>query len=171
VSSQDHYIEKVAYLPDCYQVDDSKCVLSERVPERSEMGLPEQGFVFCCFNAPYKITPPLFEVWMRLLRSVPGSVLWLLQDSLGSAEKLRFEAAQRGVDPARFIFAPRSRLSEHLVRQQLADLFLDTLPINAHTTASDALRMGVPLLTCVGNGFAGRVAAGLLHAVGLTEQG
>jgi len=131
--------------------------------------LPPSGFVFCCFNNNYKITTPVFDVWMRLLKAVPESVLWLLRDNDGAEANLRREAQARGVDPERLIFAGRSNLAEHLARHQLADLFLDTLPYNAHTTGSDALWAGVPIVTCLGNAFAGRVGASLLRSVGLPE--
>src|SRR5262249_32570551 len=152
----------IVHLPHCYQVNDSRRAISEHTPTRREAGLPEQGFVFCCFNNNYKITPPVFDVWMRLLRAHAGSVLWLLDDNGDAQASLRNEARARGIDPARLVFAGRLDLAEHLARHRLADLFLDTLPYNAHTTASDALWSGLPLLTCRGDGFAGRVAASLL---------
>jgi len=125
--------------------------------------------VFCCFNNNYKVTAPVFDVWMRLLKAVPGSVLWLLRDNAAAERNLRREVRARGVDPARLVFADRTDLASHLARHRLADLFLDTLPYNAHTTASDALWMGVPVVTCQGTTFAGRVASSLLHALGLPE--
>jgi predicted O-linked N-acetylglucosamine transferase (SPINDLY family) len=131
--------------------------------------LPEAGFVYCCFNNPYKITREIFAIWMRLLREAEGSVLWLLEDNRASVDNLRRESVAQGVSPERLKFAPRMPPEEHLARQRVADLFLDTLPYNAHTTASDALWAGVPLLTCRGTTFAGRVAASLLMAVGLPE--
>ena len=163
------YVEKIVQLPDCYQVNDRKRAIATHVPSRQEVDLPPAGFVFCCFNNNYKITVPLFDVWMRLLHAVPGSVLWLLRDNDGAERNLRREAEARGVDPERLVFAGRSGLAEHLARHRLADLFLDTLPYNAHTTASDALWAGVPVVTCQGNAFAGRVGASLLRAVGLPE--
>jgi protein O-GlcNAc transferase len=163
-----HYVEKIVQLPDCYQVNDRKRAIAER-PSRQQAGLPPQGFVFCCFNNNYKITAPIFDVWMRLLKAVPESVLWLLRDNVGAEANLRREAQVRGVDPERLVFAGRSDLAEHLARHKLADLFLDTLPYNAHTTASDALWAGVPIVTCRGNAFAGRVGASLLRSVGLPE--
>jgi len=166
---QPFYAEKIVQLPDCYQVNDRQRRIAERPLARSEAGLPEQGFVFCCFNNNYKITQAVFEVWMRLLSAKPGSVLWLLSDNAGAEANLRRAAQARGVDPARLAFAGRRPLDEHLARHRLADLFLDTLPYNAHTTASDALWAGLPVLTCRGQAFAGRVAASLLHAVGLPE--
>jgi protein O-GlcNAc transferase len=131
--------------------------------------LPPDGFVFCCFNSSYKITPSVFQIWMRLLQAVPGSVLWLLDDNEAATGSLKDAARAAGVDPARLVFASRMAHSEHLARQALADLFLDTLPCNAHTTASDALWAGLPVLTCAGTTFAGRVAGSLLRAVGLPE--
>jgi predicted O-linked N-acetylglucosamine transferase (SPINDLY family) len=164
-----HYAERIVRLPDSYQPNDRQRALADEVPSRAALGLPDAGFVFCCFNNDYKITPEVFAVWMRLLAAVPGSVLWLFEANPDAAANLRREAAARGVAPARLVFAPRLPLAEHLARQQRADLFLDTLPVNAHTTASDALWVGLPLLTCRGAGFAARVAASLLRAVGLPE--
>lgn len=163
------YSEKLAYLPDSYQPTDAKRAIAERVPSRGEAGLPEQGFVFASFNNTYKITPAIFDIWMRLLRECEGSVLWLLQESEVAVRNLKHEALLRGIAPERLIFAPRLPQAEHLARQRLADLFLDTLPCNAHTTASDALWAGLPVLTCIGTTFAGRVAASLLTAIGLPE--
>jgi protein O-GlcNAc transferase len=165
----DCYAEKIVHLPDCYQVNDRQRAIAERTPGRSEAGLPDAGFVFCCFNNNYKITAPMFDIWMRLLRNVPGSVLWLLRENPGAEANLRREAQARGVDPARLVFAGRLKVDEHLARHRLADLFLDTLPYNAHTTASDALWAGLPVLTCQGEAFAARVASSLLHAIGLPE--
>jgi len=166
---QKFYTEKIVHLPDCYLVSDSKRVIAECTPTRHEAELPTQGFVFCCFNNNYKINPPVFDIWMRLLRRVDGSVLWLLRDNIAAEGNLRREAAARGIDPARLVFAGRVTNQDHLARHRLADLFLDTLPYNAHTTASDALWTGLPLITCCGQSFAGRVAASLLKAVGLPE--
>ena len=167
---QPFYTEKIVHLPDCFQANDSTRKIADRTPTRSEAELPEVGFVFCCFNNNFKITRPVFEVWMRLLRAVEGSVLWLSQDNADAKENLRKAAAGRGLDPARLIFAPRvERDDEHLARHRLADLFVDTLPYNAHATASDALWAGLPLLTCRGTSFAGRVATSLLSAAGLPE--
>ena len=166
---QPFYTEKIVQLPDCYQVNDSKRKIAERTPTRPEAGLPQQGFVFCCFNNNWKITPDVFEVWMRLLHVIEGSVLWLLGDNESAERNLRREAQARGIDPSRLVFARRLPLDEHLARHRLADLFLDTLPCNAHTTASDALWAGLPVLTRAGTAFAGRVAASLLYAVGLPE--
>jgi len=161
--------ENVVRLPDTYQVNDSTRPIAERVPTRAEARLPPSGFVFACFNASWKITPRCFAVWMRLLASVPDSVLWLLSDNADATTNLRREARQRGIAPERLVFAPRVGLADHLARHRLADLFLDTLPCNAHTTASDALWAGLPVLTCSGGAFAARVAGSLLHAVNLPE--
>ena len=166
---QSCYAEQVVYLPDTYQANDSKRRIAERTPTRAESGLPESGFVYCCFNNNYKITPDIFDVWMRLLDKVNGSALWLLEDNDTASRNLRREAQERGIAPERLVFAPRKGLEEHLARHRLADLFLDTLPYNAHTTASDALWAGLPLLTCQGTTFPGRVGTSLLHAVGLPE--
>src|SRR6516164_8999082 len=166
---QPFYAEKIVHLPDCYQVNDTKRNIAERTPTRQEAGLPEKGCVFCCFNNNWKITPEVFSVWIRLLHAVEGSVLWLFRDDESAERNLRKEAQARGIDPARLVFAGRLPLEDHLARHRLADLFLDTLPYNAHTTASDALWVGLPVLTCMGNAFARRVAASLLHAIGLPE--
>lgn len=167
---QQFYSEKVAYMPDAYFPTDGSVKISERTPTRSECGLPETGIVFCSFSHDYKISPPLFDVWMRLLSRVPGSVLWLMSRGELYQNNLRREAQARGVDPARLIFASRVPLVEdHLARYRQADLFLDTHPYNAHTTAADALMAGLPVLTYMGNSFPARVAGGLLNAVGMTE--
>lgn len=163
------FTEKVVRLPDSYQPNDTTREIAANTPTRSDMGLPETGFVYCCFNNSFKIQPHIFGVWMRLLREIAGSVLWLLADNSTAVENLKREAGQRDVDPERLVFAPRARLDEHLARHRLADLFLDTLPYNAHTTASDSLWMGLPVLTCTGSTFAGRVAASVLNAAGLPE--
>ena len=169
-SDQQEFIaERIVQLPDCYQVNDAQRAISARTPSRHELGLPEQAFVFCCFNNNFKIAPTVFNVWMRLLASTPGSVLWLLRDNDVAEMNLRAAAAARGVNPDRLVFAPRQPLATHLARHRAADLFLDTLPFNAHTTASDALWAGLPLLTCAGGTFAGRVGASLLTAVGLGD--
>lgn len=166
---EEWYSEKVIRLPGSYQANDGKRVLAATMPTREEEGLPEQGFVFCCFNNNWKISRQIFSLWMGLLREVPGSVLWLLGDNAAAMSNLREAAAQRGVDPARLIFAGRRPTPEHLARQRLADLFLDTLPYGAHTTASDALFAGLPLLTCTGGSFASRVATSLLTVIGVPE--
>ncbi|WP_233989146.1 tetratricopeptide repeat protein [Polynucleobacter sp. IMCC 30228] len=168
-SSKQFYDEKIAYLPNSYQVNDAKRVIANREFSRTELGLPASGFVYCCFNNNYKITPEIFTAWMNILRAVKGSVLWLLADNLVAKENLCNAAKTQGIDPTRLIFANRLPLAEHLARHQQADLFLDTSPCNAHTTASDALWAGLPLLTKQGTTFPGRVSASLLQAVGLPE--
>lgn len=162
------YTEKIVWLPDSYQANDGQRPIGD-VPSRIEAGLPPGGFVFCCFNDTYKITPAVFDIWMRILCRVEGSVLWLLNSNPDAVDNLRREAVVRLVEAERLIFAERVPQTAHLARQSLADLFLDTLPYNAHTTASDALWAGLPVLTCPGNAFAGRVAASLLHAIQLPE--
>jgi protein O-GlcNAc transferase len=161
--------EQLVRLPGSYQVNDPQRRIAPREFTRAELGLPEQGFVFACFNNNYKITPDRFAVWMRLLSRCEGSVLWLLADNPLARHHLRAHAQAAGVDPNRLVFAGHMPLPEHLARQRCADLFLDTAPYNAHTTASDALWAGLPVLTCPGRSFASRVAASLLHAVGLPE--
>jgi predicted O-linked N-acetylglucosamine transferase (SPINDLY family) len=163
------YTERVVALPDCYQVNDAERQVADRTFTRTELNLPETGFVFCSFNNNFKITPRIFDVWMRILRAVDGSVLWLIEDSAAAVANLRREAAHRGIDPMRLIFAPRVAQEDHLARQAIADLFLDTHPYNAHTTGSDALWAGLPLVTCPGETFAARVAASLLRTMGLPE--
>ncbi len=163
------YAEKVVYLPDTYWVNDAKKEIAADTPTRSDAGLPESGFVFCCFNNNHKITPEIFTIWTSILRQVEGSVLWLFQGNAAATANLRAEAGRRGVAPERIVFAPKVSLKDHLARHRLADLFLDTLPYNAHTTCSEALWAGLPVLTCLGSSFAGRVAASLLNAVGLPE--
>jgi protein O-GlcNAc transferase len=163
------YAEKVVRLPECYQVNSARPVKSANIPVRADANLPESGFVFCCFNSNYKITPDVFDIWMRLLDRVEGSVLWLLEGNAAASRNLRLEAEARGVRAERLVFAPRMSPSNHMLRQRLADLFLDTLPCNAHTTASDALWAGLPVLTCRGATFPGRVAASVLRATGLPE--
>jgi protein O-GlcNAc transferase len=166
---QPFYTEKIVQLPDCYQVNDSRRAIAPTAPTRRDAGLPERGLVFCCFNNNWKITPPLFDVWMRLLRTVEDSVLWLIRDNEAAAANLRRQAAERGINPQRLVFAEHAALEDHLARHALADLFLDTLLYNAHTTASDALWTGLPIVSCLGESFSGRVAASLLHAVGLAD--
>ena len=167
---QDCYSEKVVYLPDVYLPTDSSVKIADHTPPREEYGLPANGFVFCSFNHDYKINPQIFNVWMRLLKQVPGSILWLMKLNESAEQNLRKEAEARGVDALRIVFATRvPRIEDHLARYRLADLFLDTTPYNAHTTTSDVLRAGLPVLTCMGKAFAGRVAGSLLNAVGLPE--
>ena len=164
------FTEQVVWLPDSYLVSDDRRAISPHTPTRHECGLPEDAFVFCSFNNSYKITPVIFELWMRVLRATPKSVLWLSQANAIATANLRREVERHGVSPQQLIFAPKvSDNADHLARQCQADLFLDTLPYNAHTTASDALWAGVPVLTCLGETFAGRVAASLLKAIGLPE--
>ena len=166
---QPFFSERFLYLPDCYCPSDTKRPVATRAPDRAACGLPEQGVVLCCFNNSYKILPAVFDVWMRLLRQVPGSVLWLAPGNSTARANLRREAAARGVLPEQLIFAPRVSVDEHLARHVHADLFLDTLPYNAGTTANDALFMGVPVLTCAGENMVSRVAGSQLHALGLPE--
>lgn len=167
--SERYFDEHLIRMPHCYQVNDRNRPISNTKLSRAECGLPEDGFVFCCFNNSYKISPAEFDIWMRLLTQVNGSVLWLLETSATSKNNLQEEARARGVDPSRLIFAPRMEQSEHLARHRLADLFLDTFTYNAHTTASDALWAGLPLLTRAGKQFAARVGASLLHSTGLPD--
>jgi protein O-GlcNAc transferase len=163
------YAEKIVHLPHCYLPSDSQRSIASHLPSRTEAGLPDRGFVFCCFNNSFKITPDLFAIWMRLLGQVEGSVLWLREDNATARVNLQREARQRGIAPDRLIFAGRvPEMADHLARYRLADLFLDTLYFNAHATASDALWAGLPVLTCRGNTFAGRVAASLLTSLGLS---
>ncbi len=168
-ASRPYYAEKVVYLPGSYQVNDRQRRIADLALTREELHLPSEGFVFCCFNASYKLTPRVFDSWMRILQAVPGSVLWLLNCNTTSTLNLRREAQARGVPPDRLIFAPWRALPEHLARHRLADLFLDTWPCNAHTTASDALWAGLPVLTLAGTSFPARVAASLATAVGLSD--
>jgi predicted O-linked N-acetylglucosamine transferase (SPINDLY family) len=163
------YAEKIVQLPDCYQANDSTRRIADQAPTRAEAGLPEGGFVFCSFNIQRKLSAPVFAVWMRLLAAVPGSVLWLMVNNEGARAKLRQAAEASGIAVERIVFADRTGLESHLARHRLADLFLDTLPYNSHTTASDALWAGLPLVTCMGKAFPARVAASLLEAVGLPE--
>jgi predicted O-linked N-acetylglucosamine transferase (SPINDLY family) len=166
--SRRHYTEQIAYLPS-YQPTDSKRVIAQRIPTRADLGLPTSGFVFCCFNAHYKINPETLASWTRILTAVPGSVLLLLGGNAAAERNLRRGAADRGVDDQRLVFGRRLPFDEYLARYRAADLFLDTLPYNAGATASDALWVGLPVLTCCGETFASRVAASLLTATGLPE--
>lgn len=165
----EHVVERIVHLPDCYQPNDRKRAIAARTPSRAELGLPDDAFVFCCFNNNYKITPVVFDVWMQLLAQVDASVLWLLKDNDDALRNLRAAAQRCGVAPERLVFAPRLALDVHLARLRQADLFLDTAPSNAHTTASDALWSGLPVITFRGRGFSARVAASLLQAAGLPE--
>jgi predicted O-linked N-acetylglucosamine transferase (SPINDLY family) len=168
-SEKVHFSEFPVYLPHCYQVNDSKRVIADPHSTRVDHGLPEGAFVFCCFNNTYKIQPVIFNIWMRILKRVPGSVLWLLQDSEQGAENLRNHALSLQLDPSRLVFAKRADLPNHLERHRHAQLFLDTYPYNAHTTASDALWAGVLVLTLSGSSFASRVGASLLHELKLDQ--
>ena len=163
------YREQIVWLPNSYFITDGGQPVAERTPTRAQSGLPDSGFVFCCFNSNYKILPEIFDIWMRLLGAVEGSVLWLIETNATATANLRREAEQRGIAPQRLIFAGKADLPYHLARHRLADLCIDTVPCNAHTTASDALWAGLPVLTCLGTTLAGRVAASLLEAVGLPE--
>lgn len=168
--SRDAYVEKVVELSGSFMVNDDRRQIADHVPSRAEEGLPENGFVFCCFNNAYKITPDVFDIWMLLLRKIEGSVLWLSSLHAAGVANLRREAETRGVVANRLVFAPKvARNEDHLARIRLADLFVDTLCYNAHVTAADALWAGVPLLTCSGTTFASRVGGSLLDAVGLPE--
>lgn len=166
---ESYYTEKIVRLPDCYQVNDRHRPISKSLPTRQSCGLPDDAFVFCSFNQTYKFNPPMFDIWMNLLKALPGSMLWLLDSNPFAAGNLRNEAQRRGVESERLVFAPKLPLAEHLARYALADLFLDTSPYNSHTTASDALWSGLPLITLAGDTFASRVAGSLLRNVGLEE--
>ncbi|MDC3250628.1 tetratricopeptide repeat protein [Candidatus Pseudothioglobus singularis] len=167
---QSHYLEKIAYLPNSFMVQGTQINLSDKVFTREEVGLPADGFVFCCFNNFYKITPNVYSAWMRMLSKVDKSVLWLPIGNIAAVNNLKKEAKKYGIAESRIIFAPHLPfMIEHLNRLHLADLFLDTLPYNAHTTCSDALRMGLPVLTCLGRSFVSRVAGSLLSALNLPE--
>jgi protein O-GlcNAc transferase len=169
LDQQPYFTEKLVHLLGCYQVNDSCRETAAHTPARADCSLPEEGFVFCCFNNAYKFTPQVFDVWMRLLNAVPGSVLWLLEANRFVPSNLRTAAQAHGVAPERLVFAPPLPMPQHLARHRLADLFLDTLPYNAHTTASDSLWMGCPVVTVAGQTFASRVAGSLLRAIGLPE--
>jgi protein O-GlcNAc transferase len=163
------YSEQVARLPHCYLPNDDQRAIGA-VPTREQAGLPPRGMVFCAFTNAYKLNPPMFDIWMRLLQAVPESVLWLRGMGEEARGNLQREAQHRGVSGDRLVYAPHvASMADHLGRQSLADLYLDTLPYNAHSTSCDALWSGVPVLTCVGRSFAGRVAASALTAVGLPE--
>jgi predicted O-linked N-acetylglucosamine transferase (SPINDLY family) len=162
------YGEKLVFIPGSYYVNDRKRAAAP-TPSRAELGLPGRSFVFCCFNQTYKILPEVFDVWMRLLAQVPGSVLWLLETNRWAKANLAREARARGIDPARLVFAPRVSADRYLGRIPAADLFLDTRPYNAHTTATDALWAGVPVVTCPGDTFVARVGKSLLGALNVPE--
>ena len=167
--SKKFYNEKIIYLPDSYQANDTKRNISDKKFLREELSLPKESFVFCCFNNNYKITPNMFDVWARLLKKIDNSVLWLIDGNSEATENLKKEVKIRNIDVSRLIFAKRMKLEDHLARHKNADLFLDTLPYNAHTTASDSLWAGLPVLTCLGKAFPGRVAASLLRSLDLPE--
>lgn len=166
---QPFFTEKIVHLPDSFLVTDDRQEIAEWTPTREEVGLPPQGFVFCSFNNSYKFARPVFATWMRLLLAVPGSVLWLAKSNAEMVVNLQREARRLGVDPQRIVFAPNLALPQHLARQRLAGLFLDTAPYNAGATAAGSLWSGVPVLTVLGDTFVGRMAASQLHAVGLPE--
>jgi predicted O-linked N-acetylglucosamine transferase (SPINDLY family) len=169
-TDQQYFSEKIVYLPNSYLPSDCTRDVGDVVFTREELGLPSTGFVFCCFNGSYKIGPRTFDSWMRILTRVPDGVLWLSASNLTAMNNLRGEAARRGVDPGRLVFAGRMpSAKEHLARHRTADLFLDTLPYNAHATAIDALWAGLPVLTLIGEAFPGRVGASLLTAIDLQE--
>jgi predicted O-linked N-acetylglucosamine transferase (SPINDLY family) len=167
--AESHYTEKIIFMPDTYQVNDRRRPLASHIFTRAEQGLPDSGFVFCCFNNNYKIAPQVFDSWMRILTRVEGSVLWLYGENADAVENLKREARTRDVESDRLIFASKVPISEHIARHRLAGLFLDTLPYNAHATASLALWAGLPVLTRIGDTFPGRVGASLLSAIGLPE--
>src|SRR5262249_13474772 len=163
------FSERPFHVPGSYQVNDSKRPLVDEPQGRSAYGLPEQGFVYCCFNNGYKLTPDVFAIWMRLLRRVEGSVLWLMGETTTFVNNLRRRAQESGVAPERLVFAERVELRQYLSRQRCADLGLDTFYYNGHSTTSDALWAGLPVVTRKGTTFAGRVAASLLEAIGLPD--
>jgi protein O-GlcNAc transferase len=166
---QQYYSEMIVHLPDCFLPNDDRLPISPHIPSREDVGLPANGFVFCSFNNGYKLNPSIFDVWMRLLRRVEKSVLWLVGSNPEMMTNLRQETQKRQVDPSRIVFAPRVPLSDHLARQQLADLFLDTIPYNGGATVSAALWSGLPVLTTIGETFVGRMATSMLRNVGLPE--
>ncbi len=168
-SDRRFYTEEILYLPHCYQPNDNTRPIAETSTTRADFGLPQEGFVFCCFNNNYKIGRREFDIWMNVLRKIEGSVLWLLQSNRWAVDNLRSEARRRGVDPGRLIFAPKMKHAEHLARHKHADLFIDTFNYTAHTTASDALWAGLPVVTRAGRQFSARVGASLLSAVGMPE--
>ena len=169
LESKKFYNEKIIYLPNSYQANDAKRNISDKKFLREELSLPKESFVFCCFNNNYKITPNIFDVWVRLLKKIDNSVIWLIEGNSEATKNLIKEAKIRNIDASRLIFAKRMKLEDHLARHKNADLFLDTLPYNAHTTASDSLWAGLPVLTCLGKTFPGRVAASLLRSLDLPE--
>ena len=167
--NQKFFSEKIIYLPNTYQPNDFTKKISKKIFKREEVGLPKDSFVFCCFCQNYKITPNIFDIWMKVLKKIEGSVLWLIKDSNEGVKNLKKEAEKRGVNPDKIIFAENMPISEHLARHKMADLFIDTFPCNAHTTCSDALWSGLPVITLMGQSFASRVSGSLLNAVDLNE--
>ena len=167
--NKNYYSENIIYLPNSYQVNDSKPDLSKKIFSKKDFNLPENKFIFCCFNHNFKILPDMFEIWMKILKKVKNSVIWLLIENETAQNNLKKILVSNDIDPNRMIFAGRLPHSEHIIRLGLADLFLDTFPCNAHTTASDALRSSLPIITIKGNSFASRVASSLLSSVGLEE--
>jgi predicted O-linked N-acetylglucosamine transferase (SPINDLY family) len=167
--NQKHYSEKIVYLPHCYQVNDSTKKISDNIFTREELELPKDGFIFCCFNNNYKITPNVFDSWMKILKNVKDSIFWLFETNPIVIKNLQQEAKKRGVKSDRLIFAKRMTLDKHLARLKVADLFLDTLPYTAHTTSSDALWSGLPIIVHIGQSFQSRVSASLLTAIELPE--
>ena len=167
--NESYFSEKIVYMPETYQINMSKRDVSNKPLSRSDLELPEENFIFSCFNNIHKITPQTFESWMRILKAVDGSVLWLYANNQNVITNILNSASRLGVDKSRIIFAQHVPVEEHLNRIRMADLFLDTLPYNAHTTASEALRMGVPVITLIGNSFASRVAASIVTAVDMPE--
>jgi predicted O-linked N-acetylglucosamine transferase (SPINDLY family) len=167
--NQKHFNEKPLYLPNTYMPTDDCREISQKPMNRSDMGLPDDAFIFCCFNNNYKISPNEFDIWMRLLTKVENSILWLRESNQFSSINMKNEAQKRKVDPSRLVFADKVPMDEHLARQRLADLFVDTFTFNAHTTATEALWADLPVVTKIGQGFAARVAGSLLNAVGLPE--
>ena len=167
--SSNNYTEKILYLPDCYQPNIKKREISKKSFKRSDFGLPENSFIYCCFNSNYKITPHIFNIWMNILKAVPNSVLWIYKTNETASKNLIKESKAKGVDPKRIIFASYLPNDEHLKRISFADLFLDTFPCNAHTTASDSVRMCVPIVTLIGKSFASRIAASILSCLDMKE--
>ena len=168
-NQRQYYSEKIIYLPYCYQPNNNKREISNVENNREDFGLPKDAFVFCCFNKTYKIGFLEFSIWMKILKKVKNSVLWLLKSNIWAMQNLKLEAKKNGINPERLIFAERTNIAEHLKRHAHADLFLDTFNYNAHTTASDALWSGLPVVTKQGNQFAARVASSLLNSLDIQE--